>query len=63
MPPESSEVLIPKEEVYVWFSSEYETSTMFDSFTGKVKSIQFGGESDITEATVTFNDDGKWITA
>lgn len=63
LPPNFPEKLIPRETVYVWFSSECETATMVDNFKGQVQAMEFGGDSNVLEATVTYNDAGQWIVS
>lgn len=58
MPKNSKEKLIPKQKVYVWFSSTFEDQTMIDDFEGDLKEIEYSGKS---KASVKFDDAGNWL--
>ncbi|RBR09513.1 uncharacterized protein FIESC28_09844 [Fusarium coffeatum] len=54
--PGSSEVIIPKNKVYVWFSDDAKSSTMTETM-GSAKEVEIDGPGD---RTVTFDEAGNW---
>lgn len=54
----STEIMTPKNKVYVWFSDYYEDQTMIDETIGSIKEIDMTGKK---TASVAFSNEGIWI--
>lgn len=57
--PGSSEEIIPKNKVYVWFSDDAKSATMTETM-GPAKEIEIHSPG---ETTVTFDEAGNWTGA
>ena len=57
--PGSSEVIIPKNKVYVWFSDDAKSSTMTETM-GAAKEIEINGPGD---KTASFDEAGNWTVS
>jgi hypothetical protein len=57
--PGSSEEIIPKSKVYVWFSDDAKSATMTETM-GSAKEIEITGPGD---KTATFDEAGNWTVS
>jgi hypothetical protein len=59
LPSDSSEMIVPKKKVYVWFTEDAKSATMVETMgRAEIVDFDFGGEK-----TVTFSDAGVWTTS